>query len=333
MDRFLYPIGVQLDSSERYLFVANSNFDLRYEGSSIVTVDLDSLSIKDGKTVLTDSFLVDSAYDESDGVLLNISKASRKLYLISTDSDGVSELKKELKLSFSTPATITLDKNRKIAYVGHRDGGKISIVSYKNDDLKIIKAFELSNFSGNVSDIVFDELNDIFYVSSSYSKTLTVFRPIFDSLERVVHIHYFDTIYVSNRSLLTTETPAVEDIEMFEGKLFLGLNSPSAISILENLNGVFKFTKDVKTDYFPVKTICISSEYCVSTLYDSKKMVLFNPERGEIIKELEITQRIYGLTYSKIRKELYMTLFTDNTIGVIDLDDTKSSFFKLKTVI
>ncbi|MBN2693047.1 hypothetical protein JXR93_00165 [bacterium] len=332
-DKLLYPVALQLDSLEKNLFVANSNFDLHYEGSSIITIDLDRLSIKEGKTIFTNSFLINSVYDENDGYLLNLSKASKTLYLISTDENGLNSLEKELTLSYSTPTTMIIDKTRKLVYIGHRDGGKVSIVSYKDGKLNIVKSFELSNFSGDLSDIVYDETDDKFYVSSSYSKTLTVFRPIFDTLGRVVYIHYFDSIYVSNRSLLTTETPDVEDIEMFNGKLFVGIDNPSAISILEKFDEGFKFVNDIKTDYFPVKTLCLSSEYCVSTIYDSKRIVLFNPEKGEIIKELELTQRVYGLTYSKIRKELYITLFTDNSIGIIDLDESSSSFFKLKTVI
>lgn len=48
-DELVYPVGLALDPGGRYLYVANANFDLAYNGGTVVAVDLEAVESRQGQ--------------------------------------------------------------------------------------------------------------------------------------------------------------------------------------------------------------------------------------------------------------------------------------------
>lgn len=344
-DKFLYPIGLKLDKDENYLLVSNSNFDIHYKGSSVNVIDLNTRTLEKEKTILTSSFLSNITYDSDLNVFFVISRESKEIYYLKFDgtkltcgtSDSCDDDYK-LDLNVDSPFSISIDKEKKLLYVGHRNDGYISIIKYKETApfFELKRQFKLNNFSGDVSDVEFNNIDKKVYVSSNYSKVITIFEPVFDINGNISTIRYYDSIYVSSKAVLNSITPSTEDIVFYNDKMLLGISSPSSISILEKslyyTTENYSFYNDVKLDYFPTKIIC-TGDICITSLYDSKKLAVIDLKTENLIHLIDLNKRTYDLAYSQKRKELYATAFADNGILIIDMDENSSSYLNVKQII
>jgi len=351
-DRLIYPVTVAINKDGNKLFVANSNFDLRYRGASIVIIDLKTEKILSEETKITDSFLSDIEVDNDESLLFVTSKDSGKLYAfdiaetspyLSCDEDksGKCAYYYTLQLSFDTPAAITLDRTRKLIYIAHKSDASVSIVKYEKKNnklsLRLLKSFIVSNLTGNASDIEYNKELDQVFVSSDYTKYVVPFKPMIDYYGNINKIKYFPLIKVTNRALLLTSYSQVEDISFFEDKMFLSISNPASISILtkhKNSEGdTFAFEKSIYTDYFPVRTLCTDDGICLTSLYESRKLAVIDINKGVLLSNLDINKRGYDMTYSSIKKEIYVTLFVDNSILVLNVDPNSPTFLQIKNLI
>ena len=339
-DELNFPISIELSKDENSLFVANTNFDLHYQNASLNLIDLDSKKIVENTTILTDSFLGDIAIDYDKNLLFTVSRENSKLYMV-----DISESKKLkcggekcdeshiLELDIDAPNYLTLDTDKSILYIGHRNDGMISVVSYKDPlKLKILKQFEIDKFLGDISGLIYSKADDKIYVTSNYSSFLHIFRPLFDYYGRISKIEYFDKVRISNRNI--TITPSSESIAIYKDQILVGTTAPTGISILSRYNDDYKFTKALTTMGAPVKIKCVEEDnICFLALYDSKSISIIDPETQLVIDNIYLKKRVYDFTYSLKRKELYATLFLENSVLVIDMDKESPSYLKIKEVI
>lgn len=345
-DKFLYPIGLKLDKDENYLMVSNSNFDIHYKGASVNVVDLNTKKLEKEKTILTSSFLSNFAYDDELNVFFVLSRESKEIYYLNFDGTKLTcgtsdtcDADYKLDLNVDSPFSISIDKENKLLYVGHRNDGYVSIIKYKTTApyFELKRQFKINNFSGDVSDIEFNNSDKKVYVSSNYSKVITVFEPVFDINGNISTIRYYDSIYISSKAVLNSVTPSTEDILFHNDKMFLGISNPSSVSILEKslyyTTENYSFYNDVKLDYFPTKILCINENICVASLYESKKLAIIDYKTEQLINLIDLNKRTYDLVYSQRRKELYTTVFADNGILVVDMDENSSSYLNVKQII
>ncbi|MBI5161899.1 MAG: hypothetical protein HY996_10880 [Micrococcales bacterium] len=54
-DELIFPVGLAMDPGGRYLYVANANFDLRYNGGTVVTVDLEAVDESQSQGAVLDT--------------------------------------------------------------------------------------------------------------------------------------------------------------------------------------------------------------------------------------------------------------------------------------
>lgn len=352
-DKLIYPVTLAISKDGNRLFVANSNFDLRYRGASIVVIDLKTQKIIPEETKILDSFLSDMETDEDENLLFVVSKDSAKLYAYNvSDSspylscneyeNGKCDVKNILQLSFDSPESMTIDKTRKLIYITHKSGPNVSIVKYEKKDgvlsLRLLKSFTVKDLTGRASAIKYNKSLDRVFVTSDHTKYVVSFKPLMDYYGNINKLKYFPLIKVTNRALLLNSYSQVEDISFFEDKMFLSMSNPSSISILtkqksDNGDDVFSFDKSIYTDYFPVKTLCTDSGVCLTSLYESKKLAVLDVNNGLLLSNLNIEKRGYDMIYSKTKKEVYITLFIDNSIMVLDLDPNSSTFLQIKNLI
>jgi DNA-binding beta-propeller fold protein YncE len=60
-DDLVYPVGMAMDPGGRYLYVANENFDLRYNGGTVVAIDLEAVDDRQGTTTIPADEVIDAA--------------------------------------------------------------------------------------------------------------------------------------------------------------------------------------------------------------------------------------------------------------------------------
>ncbi len=351
-DKLIYPVTLSVSKDGKRLFVANSNFDLRYRGASIVVIDLETQKIIPEETKILDSFLADMEVDNDENLLFVISKDSGKLYAynISETSpylscneyeNGKCDVNNMLTLSFDTPASMTIDKTRKLIYIAHKSGPSVSIVKYEKKNgvlnLRLLKSLTVKNLTGRASDIEYNENLDKVFVTSDYTKYVIAFKPLMDYYGNINKVKYFPLIKVTNRALLLNSYSEVEDISFFEDKMFLSMSNPSSISILtkqKSENGdIFSFDKSIYTDYFPVRTLCTDNGTCLTSLYESRKLAIVDVNKGLLLSNIDINKRGYDMVYSSAGKEIYVTLFVDNAIMILDADADSPTFLQIKNLI
>ncbi len=351
-DKLIYPVTLSISKDGNRLFVANSNFDLRYRGASIVVIDLETQKIIPEETKTLDSFLSDMEIDKDENLLFVVSKDSGKLYAynISETSpylscneyeNGSCNVNNILQLSFDSPASMTIDRTRKLIYIAHKSGANVSIVKYEKKDgilsLRLLKSLTVKDLTGRASDIEYNKNLDRVFITSDYTKYVIAFKPLMDYYGNINKVKYFPLIKVTNRALLLNSYSQVEDISFFEDKMFLSISNPSSISILtkqKSDNGdVFSFDKSIYTDYFPVRTLCTDNGVCLSSLYESRKLAVLDISKGLLLNNLNIEKRGYDMAYSSIKKEIYITLFVDNSIMILDVDPNSSTFLQIKNLI
>jgi hypothetical protein len=246
-----------------------------------------------------------------------------------------------LQLSFDTPSAISLDKNRKLIYISHKSDASVSIVKYEKINnvlsLRLLKSFTVEELTGNASDIEYNESLDRVFVASDYTRYIISFKPLIDYYGNINKINYFPTIKITNRALLLTNYSSVEDISFFEDKMFLSLSTPSSISVLSKQEKLgettFSFEKSIYTDSYPVKVFCTDEAICLTSLYKSRKLALLDFNKELLLSNIDIKKRGYDIAYSSVRKEIYVTLFIDNAILVLDLDSESPTFLKIKNLI
>lgn len=341
-DQLIYPIGITLDQNEDRLFISNGNFDLRYKGASVNVIDLDSKKLRPEQTLFTNNFLSSFEYDLETGELFTISRDSGKLYIIQTTGENLEcgttqACENFLKLPYNAPFALTLDQQEKRIYIGYKDSETVSIISYKDSTLTYIDSIDLEVFSGEITAVNFNPENNLLYIGSSYAQTLTVLKPIFDANNNLVDTFYHEPIYVTNRSIgNASTTPGTQSISFINDELILTLSQPAAIATLKSgkrYAGDFTFHNNLNLPYYPVKMACTPENICVTSLYESKKVALFDLDQKQVIKIIDLDQRVYDLVYSQKRKEIYATLFAENGILVLEMDPEKVTYLSVKEIL
>ena len=73
-----FPVGIAADSDGKHIYVVNSNFDLAFNGGTVVAIDVDTHKVVSGATVQTASFGGNLAAHSKDGVVTDLYLVARE---------------------------------------------------------------------------------------------------------------------------------------------------------------------------------------------------------------------------------------------------------------
>ena len=365
------PVGIALHPNGKYLYVVNSNFDLNYRedrGGSVVVVDTDDLTISPYKLsgVQIGSFGGDiKLNDPADGqptrafvavrgnrsvTVLNIEDNGSKL---SCDGRSLSTLC-EITTNNEDPfgldvATFTTELEAAgsteldFVAVTHLLGTDVTTFTLKSGPVDA-QPFSATLISG-ANDIARSPRTGQFYATNRFSGSVTAFRPVFDLNADVTAIVKTGDIFIENAQPYSgLDSRAIA----FNGdgtRAFITNRGPRSLLIadvgpsnLEANSGTRNRVIDAITlpqdpaDLAVISTGDADLIYVAS--YESSVISVINPRTRTIVDSIKIPGEPYAMAVDQNRHQrIYVSLFADNAIAVVDIDPTSPSFNQVVSVI
>ncbi len=364
-DALIWPVGVAADPDGRHLYVANSNFDRKYQGGNIVVVDLETHAIVGGN-VQTASYGGDIAVRAADGKAVG-------LYMTTREGNTVTSIKVGRDGDVPTLSCLDgasagdghtcanefvfggedADKDTGIDPFGVAVSpdwvfatsfeGKFTVLS-PDEDGRFLDSAQVNIDAGAYGLAVHPVTGDA-YATTKLGVGITRVRvsnagPIADGADEEQSF-----VEVTAERVVTVANPTVgRDFGRglafnADGTLaFAAFRTPSSLLIVDTAVDEGGQAADRLLDLVPLPsgpasvTVAPSGaqgqELVYVTLFNTDEVAVVDPARSEVIGVIEVGNAPFDITvvHRDGLKRAYVSLFEDNAVGVIELDPT-SKFY------
>ncbi|MEO1267235.1 MAG: hypothetical protein AAFX99_03990 [Myxococcota bacterium] len=371
LDAIYDPVGLALHPSGDYLYVVNSNFNLDYRedrGGTVVVIDTDTLDIDPRGTVQIGTFGGDIKLNnpaeggpnrayiavrgnrsitvldlEEDGTRFNCpttsNQRSSSCELGSTNDDPFGLAVTTLSIS-ANDVPVEVD----FVAVAHLLGGDIMSFTLKQGITDVVPISATITSGSNAIEI--NPRTGHFYAAGRFDGAVVAFRPIFD-LEGDV------------AALVETGTVAIENASPFSGldsraiafnndgtEAYVSNRGPNSLLFVDvgpsdvNSNaGVRNRVTDLlPLPLDPAEVVVVPGAHGRELVYvaafEDAVMLVVDPETRSIVETIEMPSEPYDVAVDTVKHQrLYVSLFLDDAIAIIDIDPSSPSYNQVTSVI
>lgn len=363
------PVGMTLHPTGKYLYVVNSNFNLDYRedrGGTVVVIDTDTLEIVPGGTVQIGTFGGDIKLNTpSDGeptrayvavrgngsvTAIDLTENGAKLRCKGGTLTEDCQIPTEREDPFGV-AVASFDVNIDGAdttvdfvAVAHLLGGDLTGLTIPGDQIEGFDRSAASLVAG-ANDIARSPRNGQFYVTSRFENAVVAFRPVLGPDGELAGVFETATVPISS-------APPLSGLDSrgiaFNGDgtmAFVANRGPDSLLFLdagptnaETGSG----TRNEIVDVLPMPSqpseIAVVNvgerELIYVSSFADESLTIVDPQARAIIGTIDLIAEPYDLVVDQGRhKRLYATLFNQDAIAVIDIDETSPSFNQMTAVI
>jgi DNA-binding beta-propeller fold protein YncE len=366
-----FPVGIAVHPAGRYLFVASSNFDLLYNGSTVGVVDLTTNAYVSGHTVKVGSFAADLVANAAGTTLFVPDRGTGRVNIIDVDLTA----SRFLSCSATTPASgllpscassnmISVSQDPfSVAVLPQEsfDGGtapeRLVVSHLRNGEVYVLEASDggsarynvvaTQDFSDGTNAIAVrpdgDPTRRTVYVSHRFSNSLSTFRLIGDFLSPPATTRLVQTGTVSIRNPaggLDTRGIAFNPTGT---RAFVADRSPSSIVRLDTTLDSNGFEANRIVDVLAVGLGPASVTYVAGTggtrdllyvpCFYSDEVWVLDADLFTVTTVIQVGSGPYTFALAPDKRRGYVANFRDSTISVLDLDPTSPTYHRAISVI
>lgn len=370
LDRIFDPVGIALHPSGRYLYVVNSNFDLDYRedrGGTVTVVDTDTLGVIPGSTVQIGTFGGDIALNAPPGgqgptrayVAVRGDKSVTALDL-SEDGSALSCQGDTLSTRCRIPtsnedpfglavASFDLEIDGQstavdFVAVAHLLGGDITGLTIRGESLD---GFSRSNadIAVGANDIARSPRTGQFYVTSRFDNDVKAFRPVIGPRGELSGVFETASVGIDNAAPSGGFDSRGIAFNASGTMAFVANRGPDSLVFIdvgptdpETGGGTRNAVVDVMLmpeDPAEIAPVEIDGrELLYVSSFSSKSITVVDPVTRAIVGNVELSSSPYGMAVDQLRhRRLYVSLFSEGAVGVVDIDPASPSFNQMTAVI
>ncbi len=368
LDAIYDPVGIALHPSGQYLYVVNSNFDLDFRedrGGTVVAIDTDTLEVIPSATVQIGTFggdIVLNSPAEGPPTRAYVAvRGDKTVTALDLSATGAQLSCKGGRLTAAcriptlnddpfglavTSSEIALEgRTARMDFIGvaHLLGGNVTGLTVLDDEVAAFSRVSAPLVSG-ANDVALSPRNGQFYTTSRFSNAVVAFRPVIDK-GKIAGI--FETAEVTIDNARPAGGFDSRGIAFnAEGTLaFVANRGPDSLVFIDvgpTDPQTGSGTRNVVVDvlFMPnapaeIAVIDVGGKTLLYvTSFEGKAITVVDPESRAVVDNIDLFSGPYGVAVDQERhKRLYVTLFGDDAVGIIDIDPASPSFNTLSGVI
>jgi DNA-binding beta-propeller fold protein YncE len=363
------PVGLALHPANRYLYVVNSNFSLNYRrdrGGSVVVVDTDTLELLPNSGVQIGTFggeiaLNSPANGEPTRAYVTV-RGDRSLVALDL-SDGGARLRCgggvltaacALSTGGEDPFALsvrTLEFNVQgqptqvdLVAVAHLLGEDVAAFAIRGDDLRSFNRVSSPLIAG-AGGIARSPRTNQFYVTGRFEGAVVSFRPVFSADGEVEGLFETGSATIDRASPFSGVDSRGIAFNKAGTMAFVANRAPDSLLFVDvgpadPQTGAGARNRVVDALTMPsapasvlVVEVAPGRELVYVTAYDEEEVIVIDPQTRAIVDAIELPSGGYSMAADTQRhKRLYVSLFEDDQIGVIDLDPDAEGFHTVTEV-
>jgi DNA-binding beta-propeller fold protein YncE len=355
-----FPVGLALHPDGRYLYVVNSNFDVTFSeerGGTVVVVDTDTMTVIPGSAVLIGSFggdvvlspdarrLYVAVRGDNSVVRLEVSEDGRDIRCgngrdglacriggLPSDPFGLALVTFEANLEVGGPTLIEL------LVTTHLQSNDITAISIKDEDLATQERIRSELIAGGSAIAVHPRTGD-FYAVGRFANQIRRFLPVIGREGDIAAIFPLGTIPLPNPS----GTYDARDIVFTSDgdQAFVAARNPSVTLVLDTSPSNREFgtgTRDEVTAQIDLdgepSALALVEEASGPALYvlefGTDEIAVVDPVNRQVVGRNPVGDGPTDAVVDQTRHQrLYVSLFNENAIGVVDLDPDSRRYRQL----
>ena len=349
-DTLFYPVGIALHPSGDYLYVLNTNFDAKYnseQGGSVTVIDTATNQILADQTVLLQSYggeLALGNFDDSGNPrsLYAVTRGANNLVVLTlnefgnqlscagatSENDGTQcDIPYLSPDPFGVIALPNLDDSRELVAIASLSG-IITLVSLENGDVSSASIDETTVLNGASTMAIYPPTGELF-ISGRFSNSMRGLHWIDDeSLDGYIS----SNITIANAA----DTLEIRDI-VFSAereRAYLTADRPDSVIILDmslDEDGQPKGTYigRIALQGSPSQATLVSEngqDILYVVLSNAESLIAINLDTEIIEDTIPIGENPFGLATDTNNHKLYITLFREHAVTVVDIDPNSPTF-------
>lgn len=369
-DRLHFPVGMALHPEGEFLYVVNSNFDVSYRedrGGTVMVMNTDELAIMPEGTVQIGTFGGDIALNSVEGeptrayigvrgneslTVLDVEGRGSRLRCDGGRRSAPCQMPTGSKDPFglvvsTTPLTGEDGQESLVDFVAvtHLTGGNISAFTVKGEGSRRSFSRVSSPLVSGANDIAQSPRTGQFYATSRFTNTIVSFRPSIDPDGDVVALFETDEIVVNNASPGRGLDSRGIAFNRAGTMAYVANRGPDAVVVIDvgptnASTGSGSHNAIVDVIYMPndpaeIELVEIDGrDLLYVTSYETDQIVVVDPKTRLIVELIEMPAKPYTMTVDTVRyQRLYVTLFNEHAIAVVDIDPDSPSFNQVTAVV
>lgn len=370
LDEIHYPVGATLHPEGRFLYVVNSNFDLKYRedrGGTVIAIDTDTMKLVPSSSVQIGTFGGDIRLNNVAGeatrafVAVRGNQSVTALDIVGNggslrcnggrrtkDCELPTESGDPFGLAVSTMSMDDAEGNTDyvdFVAVAHLTGGNITSFTVKGQGAQRSFSRVSSPLVSGANAIEQSPRNGHFYATSRFTNSIVSFRPSIEPNGDVAAIFQTDEILVRNaapsggldsRGIAFNHegTMAYVANRGPDALLFIDVG-PTDVSSGTGTRNEIVDTLTLPDSPAEVEYITVDGrDFIYVSSYEEKQIVVIDPVTRLIVDTIDIPGNPYTMVVDQVRHQrLYVTLFDKHAVAAIDLDPASPSFNRVSAVV
>ena len=370
MDTIYEPVGMALHPSGDYLYVVNSNFNLSYRedrGGTVVVIDTDTLDVLDSGTIQIGTFGGDiklNAPAEGGPTRAYIAvRGNRSVTVLDLEDGGArfncptdsprrsstcqisSTNDDPFGLAVTTFPAVVNDQTIEVDFVAvaHLLGGDVMSFTLKQS---LIDAVPVSaTLTSGANAVELNPRTGHFYATNRFDGSVVAFRPVLDLDGDVAAIVETGTVAIENASPYSGFDSRAIAFNNDGTEAYVSNRGPNSLlfvdvgpSDLNSNTGVRNRVIDLMPlPREPAELLSVDvgdRELIYVAAYEDSLITVIDPVTRTILHTIEMPGEPYDMVVDQVKHQrLYVSLFLENAIAIVDIDPASPSFNQVTSVI